>query len=262
MIENILKPYVSERFVNDPAYREGHVRIVNPLPGTVVMGLHVPEMKKIARELAGSGDAFAIAGGFAVAESLLHEEKIVWGLMLDYMKIPLDRRLELFPDFIARIDNWAVCDTVCGAAKWAAAKTCVLDGSPVKGAGAVRETVWDFLQPWWSSCREFEVRFAMIMSMSYFLEEEWLQKVFDRLDGLDFPSIVSEYRSGKGPGCAQGPAPYYARMGAAWLLATALAKFPDRTREYVRGSRLPDDVLRLYVRKARESFRTRTVSPF
>ena len=73
MIENILKPYVSERFVNDPAYREGHVRIVNPLPGTVVMGLHVPEMKKIARELAGSGDAFAIAGGFAVAESLLHE---------------------------------------------------------------------------------------------------------------------------------------------------------------------------------------------
>jgi 3-methyladenine DNA glycosylase AlkD len=58
----------------------------------------------------------------------------------------------------------------------------------------------------------------------------------------------------------QGAAPYYVRMAVAWLLATALAKFPDRTRSFVNASRLPDDVLRLYVRKARESFRTRTVS--
>ena len=47
-------------------------------------------------------------------------------------------------------------------------------------------------------------------------------------------------------------------MGVAWLLATALAKFPDETRVFVRSSNLPDDVVKLYIRKARESFRTRT----
>ena len=61
-------------------------------------------------------------------------------------------------------------------------------------------------------------------------------------------------------GVVQGASPYYVRMGVAWLLATALAKFPDATRAYVHSSSLPDDVIKLYVRKARESFRTRCVS--
>ncbi|MBP3644361.1 MAG: hypothetical protein J6J22_06900 [Alistipes sp.] len=48
-------------------------------------------------------------------------------------------------------------------------------------------------------------------------------------------------------------------MGVAWLLATALAKFSDATRVFVCSSNLPADVVKLYIRKARESFRTRTV---
>jgi hypothetical protein len=46
-------------------------------------------------------------------------------------------------------------------------------------------------------------------------------------------------------------------MSVAWLLATALAKYPEQTREFVRKQTLPEDVIKLYVRKARESFRTR-----
>ena len=77
---------------------------------------------------------------------------------------------------------------------------------------------------------------------------------FERISGIDFDRISSEYRDLKSP--------YYVRMGVAWLLATALAKFPDRTRKFVNSSPCPEDVLKLYVRKARESFRSRTVSPF
>jgi hypothetical protein len=51
-------------------------------------------------------------------------------------------------------------------------------------------------------------------------------------------------------------------MGMAWLLATALAKFPDETRAFVNASSLTEEVKRLYARKARESFRTRNVSAF
>ena len=63
-------------------------------------------------------------------------------------------------------------------------------------------------------------------------------------------------------GIAIGRSPYYVRMAAAWLLATSLAKLPEQTRAYVNDSSLPEDVKRLYVRKARESFRTRTENPF
>ena len=162
------------------------------------------------------------------------------------------------------------------------------------GASGVRETVWDFLERWWSSEREFEVRFAVIMAMCHFLSPEWLDRVFGKIDSLDFSRIASEYvfigdrrrqgagsvdggpggaesflvRSGAGyslsglkAGTVLGASPYYVRMGVAWLLATSLAKFPGRTREYVRSCSLPEDVLKLYVRKARESLRTRDVSP-
>ena len=89
--------------------------------------------------------------------------------------------------------------------------------------------------------------------------------VFEEIDKIELDSIESRYRSVKGKpvtaqqGTVQGNAPYYVRMGVAWLLATALAKFPEQTRVYARSSRLPADVIRLYTRKARESLRTRNV---
>lgn len=301
MIEEILIPYISGRFASEPSYREGHVRIVNPLPGVPVLGLHIPDMKKIARELAAGDGMPAMLEGFETAgQGLYYEEKLVWGLMLDCMKAPLADRLLHLERFVPQIDNWAVCDTVCGASKWVMRRDRMSVAgkggwtSSPGGASGVREAVWDFLERWWGSEREFEVRFAVIMAMCHFLSPEWLDRVFGKIDSLDFSRIASEYvfigdrrrqgagyvagepetaesflvRSGAGyslsglkAGTVLGASPYYVRMGVAWLLATSLAKFPGRTREYVRSCSLPEDVLKLYVRKARESFRTRDVSP-
>ena len=132
-------------------------------------------------------------------------------------------------------------------------------------ARADKEALWAFLLPWFDSGREFEVRFAVVVAMCYFLNEEWLDKVFERINSLNFDLIKSKYKTVKGKpkvaqqGTVQGAEPYYVRMGVAWLLATALAKFPNATRAFVRSSNLPEDVVKLYIRKARESFRTRTV---
>ena len=45
-------------------------------------------------------------------------------------------------------------------------------------------------------------------------------------------------------------------------LATSLAKFPEETRAFINTSTLTENVKRLYARKAKESLRTRTISPF
>lgn len=263
MIEEMLLPLVSERFATEPKYREGHVRIINALPGRRIMGLHVPDMKKVAKELARREDAAEIIRGFeheAEAEAagtygsrLAYEETVVWGLMINAMKVTWDQRAEMLRKYVPMLDNWAVCDTFCCNAKW---KCC-------------RMELWDFLQPFWDSHREFEVRFAIVMSMVHFLDTEWFPKVGERIDLLDIDKICSYYRKAEkadkgtyGQGTVIGDSPYYVRMAVAWLLATALAKLPEETRAYVNASRLPEDVRRLYARKARESFRTRTVSPF
>ena len=267
MINHLLQPLVCERYRNDTRYREGHLRVVNALPERRVVGLHSPEIKQVAKQLSRKGAEVVMPDGThrfcangadvirafeaVPSESLSYEETVIWGYLINLEKCSLEERLAMLTRYVPVLDNWAVCDSYCSHAKWM--------------ARADKATLWTFLQPWFSSECEFEVRFAVVVAMCYFLNEEWLDNVFECINSLDFDRIKSKYKSVKGKpkvaqqGTVQGAEPYYVRMGVAWLLATALAKFPDQTRAFIRLSNLPADVIKLYIRKARESFRTRTV---
>lgn len=267
MIDHLLQPLVCERFLTEARYWEGHLRVVNALPRRRVLGLHSPEIKSVAKQLSREGGEVVMpdgthricANGAEVirafeaepSESLCYEETVVWGYLINLEKCSLDERLAMLGRYVPVLDNWAVCDSYCAYAKWM--------------ARADKAALWAFLERWFNSEREFEVRFAVVVAMCYFLNDECLDKVFERINGLDFGRIKSKYKTIKGKpkvaqqGTVQGAEPYYVRMGVAWLLATALAKFPEQTRIFVRSSNLPADVVKLYIRKARESFRTRTV---
>ena len=245
MIEERLIPLICERFRNEEKYRQGHIRITNALPGRRILGLHLPEMKQVAKELARQADVLTLLHAFEQEHQadrfrLTYEETLVWGLTINALKCPWEERLSLLRSYIPVLDNWAVCDSFCCNAKWA--------------QKVPSQTLWEFLLPYFRSDREFEVRFGIVMSMCYLLKEEWLPIIFEELQRIELASIRSEYTS--------LPSPYYVRMGMAWLLATALAKFPDETRDFVHASSLAEDVKRLYARKARESFRTRNVPAF
>ena len=251
MIEHLLESLVCERFRSDARYREGHLRIVNALPERRVLGLHSPEMKQIAKQLSSKGGEVIHAFEATPNNELCYEETVVWGFLINLVKCPLAERLAMLEHYVPVLDNWAVCDSYCAHAKWM--------------ARADMETLWEFLQRWFDSDREFEVRFAVVVAMCYFLNDEWLERVFQRIDNLDIDRIKSDYKTVKGKpkvaqqGTVQGAEPYYVRMGIAWLLASALAKFPERTRAFVNASHLPADIIKLYIRKARESFKTRTI---
>ena len=245
MIEEKLTPLISERFLNEEKYRQGHIRIINALPERRILGLHLPEMKQVAKELTKQPDASTIIHAFEEEHiknrfGLTYEETLIWGLTINALKCPLDERFQLLKTYIPVLDNWAVCDSFCCNAKWA-----------IK---VPSQTLWEFLLPYFQSKQEFEVRFAIVMAMCYLLKNEWLTLVFQELEKINLPSIHSEYLSLH--------TPYYVRMGIAWLLATSLAKYPDETRDFVNTSTLTEDVKKLYARKARESFRTKNVSPF
>lgn len=252
MIEQILTPLISERFLSDERYREGHLRVLNALPRRRVLGLHTPQMKQLAKALSKEdGEGYIRRFEQAASDALVYEETLVWGFLINLQKCPLQQRLAMLERYIPVLDNWAVCDAFCANAKWMQRSD--------------KECLWCFLLRWFASQREFEVRFAIVAAMCYFIDREWIATLFEQIERIDFSRITSQYRSVKSrperpqQGTVQGASPYYVRMGVAWLLATALAKFPDETRAYVRSSTLPDDVIRLYVRKARESFRTRGV---
>ena len=243
------------------------MRVVNTLPERRVLGLHSPEMKQAAKQLSRDGGEVVMSDGThhicvngaevirafetVPSENLCYEETVIWGYLINLEKCSLEERLAMLGRYIPVLDNWAVCDSYYAHAKWM--------------VRADKAALWAFLQPLFNSDHEFEVRFAVVVARCYCINEEWLDKVFERINSLDFGRIKSKYKTVKGrpkvaqQGTVQGAEPYYVRMGVAWLLATALARFPDATRAFVRSSKLPADVIKLYIRKARESFRTRTV---
>lgn len=229
-------PAVCERFRNDAKYRDGHIRIVAAKPGTEILGLHTPEMKAFAKDAAAKPDwreDLEFIASSAALSPLSHDERIIWGLTVDYVKCNVDERLAFVDDFLPYIDNWAICDTFCSNAVWA------------RKQGA-RLVVWNYIQTKLKSPEEFIRRFAIIMMLSSFLVDEYVGKCFAAISSM---------------GLKDGE-PYYVRMAVAWFLATALAKYPDKTRDFVSSSKLPRDIVALYVRKAKESFRTKTMNPF
>jgi 3-methyladenine DNA glycosylase AlkD len=85
------------------------------LPGVGnIIGVRMPELRRLLGELAKKGYDPAV---FENANT--YEETILEGLMIGRADMGLEERLAIIADFIHKIDNWAVCDTFCGALKFA-----------------------------------------------------------------------------------------------------------------------------------------------
>ena len=100
MILDILTPLICQRFLNEERYRQGHIRIINALPGRRILGLHVPEMKAVAKQIAHRSDAIDVIRRFEKEHekdrfSLCYEETVVWGLAINAMKCSIGDRMEM-----------------------------------------------------------------------------------------------------------------------------------------------------------------------
>ncbi|MBR4088770.1 MAG: DNA alkylation repair protein [Bacteroidales bacterium] len=248
----------------------------------VMLGVKVPRMRSIAREIAGgdwedflmgygfcvggpgtdaeNGAASETASGAASASAsevqaarfeeqrerqqqreelcrtIFFEEVMIIGMVIDLINVEPVRRLSLVEQFVPLIDNWAVCDVFCGGAKWV--------GEPGRGPKSCNKVplkrMWEFLQRYLQSSSEFEIRFGVVMLMSYFLTEEYIGKVLLQMEKV---------RKGD----------YYVDMAVAWCLATARAKFDERTQEFVRNATLTPSVIKKYEQKVRDSLRVKKI---
>ena len=91
MIETTLTPLICPRFLHEEKYRQGHIRIINALPGRRILGLHLPEMKQMAKELSRQADAPDMLHAFereheADRFRLTYEETLIWGLTINALK--------------------------------------------------------------------------------------------------------------------------------------------------------------------------------
>jgi len=188
------------------------------LPGTDnILGVRLPQLRKLAREIAGGNWQEYIN----TADDEYFEEVMLKGMVIGLVKTDAEERLRFIRDFIPRISNWSVCDSFCAGLKFAAKN---------------KELVWSFLQPYFRSDREFDIRFAVVMGMDYFIDEEHID---------EFLSIIDNIRHDG----------YYVKMAAAWALSVCFVKFPEKTMAYLKNNSMDDFTYNKALQKIIESNR-------
>jgi len=123
--------------------------------------------------------------------------------------------------FVPKIDNWAVCDVFCAG---------------LKITKKYKEEMWDFIQKYVKSDKEFEIRFGIVMILDYYIEREYLKKDFEIFD-----FITSDA--------------YYVQMAVAWAISVCLVKFYDETVIYLKKANLDNFTYNKAIQKAIESYR-------
>ena len=201
--------------MQDLKYKEFHSSLCPNVNN--IIGVQVPKLRSIAKELAKNNYKEYIN----LEDITFYEEKIIQGLLIGISNISIKETKQYLEKFIPKIDSWAVCDVVC---------------SSLKIANRYQEEMWEFLKKYIKSNNEFEIRFALVMYLDYYLNNKYIDKVLEN---------ISKIKSDK----------YYVQMAIAWLLSVSYIKQKDKTLRYLNNNNLDDFTYNKALQKIIESYR-------
>ena len=211
-MEKILSLLFSKQ---DLAYRDFQAPLIPNLDKNLFIGVRLPELKKMAKEMVNSKDAQDFIHALP---HHYYDENQFHAFIISFIK-DYDACVNEIENFLPFIDNWAVCDTM---------KPNVFKKNKDKLINKIKE--------WLKSDHIYTVRFAIGQLMSLYLNEGFKEEYLD---------LVSHIRSEE----------YYLNMMIAWYFATALAKQWDSTIKYIEEKKLSPWVHNKTIQKSLESYR-------
>ena len=184
--------------LSDPTYRDFHAGLIPNISPETILGVRVPALRKLARELRGSAEAQEF---MAALPHEYYDENCLHGLLINDIK-DFGATVSALDAFLPSVDDWAVCDLISPRS---------FKSRPPELAAHVRR--------WLDSSHSYTVRFGIGVLMSFYLdvgfEPAQLEAVAER--------------------CCEE---YYVNMMVAWYFATALAKQPEAALPYIENRRL------------------------
>ena len=171
-------------------YAAFNQRIVNTkMP---VIGVRVPDLRRLARELAPNMSAADISK-LLTAKNRSFDYVLLCGLLITHARLDDQTMIDLAKQYLPRVDSWAHIDTFVEKKR--------------RFAGDIW---WDFALECLQSEAEFTVRYGVISLMTNFLDEAHIDQVFAALRDIKHDG-------------------YYVKMALAWLYATAAVHFFELT---------------------------------
>lgn len=209
-VEEVLRAHADE------TYRAFQCRLMPGVDPARVLGVRMPDVRRIARSL----DEETARAFLAHPAHATYDAANVHGVLVCRMK-GFDETVAALDAFLPFVDNWATCDLLNP-------REFAKPGAAVPLKAHVRR--------WLDSGREYTVRFALGALMRYYLGDAYFPEA---------PAWAAE---------AVPHAEYVDKM-AAWYFATALAFRRDETMPWLEQRRLSPRVHAMAIQKAVESYR-------
>jgi 3-methyladenine DNA glycosylase AlkD len=180
------------------------------------IGVSFPNLKMFANEIFKDNPLeFLDSNDFSVYElEILHSYVI--GKLKDF-----NLSFKYFSNYAPLAKEWSTVDSLCQ--KFIIAKK-------------HRDEVLPLLIKYSNSKDEYLQRIVAVMLLSHYLEDEYIEKVFDLLSKLNH----------------QG---YFTKMAVAWALATVMTYYPKECLAYMKSSKLDKWTHNKAIQKMKESFR-------
>lgn len=203
--------------LSDQKYKEFHGGLC---PGTEnIIGVRVPVLRKYAQELFKQKDWKQT---IEEIDNEYYEEIMLQGMLIGQAKNEnINIILKYVEKYVPKIDNWAICDVFCAG---------------LKATKKYKKEMWYFIQKYLKSDKEFEIRFAIVMILDYYIDEEYLKEDFKIFDNIKHEG-------------------YYVKMAVAWAISICLIKFYDETIKYLKVTKIDNWTYNKAIQKAIESYR-------
>ncbi len=182
-----------------------------------LIGVRIPTIRKISKRMVKNNEIEYLNK----ANDIYFEETMLKALMIGNLKNDLNFILKQIELFIPKINNWSICDSFC---------------SELKIVRSNKDIVWKFLKKYYTSNEAYEIRFAIVLMLFHFIDEDYITDIIQVCD-----SITSDN--------------YYVKMAVAWCLSICFIKFPNQTHTYLLKNNLDDETFNKTIQKIKESFR-------
>ena len=204
--------------MRDEKYLAFHQRLLND--DIKIIGVRLPSLRAYAKKLSKES---TLEFWIRNIKDDYYEEILLKGLLIGLYKNLTFKQLEKYIQYyVSKITNWALCDTFC---------------SSLKITKKYKDEIWNLIQVYLKSNQEFEVRFALVMILNYYIDDEHIQDIF---------TMINHVKLDK----------YYTQMANAWLISYCFIKYYEQTLKfYQTNCKIDDWTYHKGIQKAMESYR-------
>jgi 3-methyladenine DNA glycosylase AlkD len=180
------------------------------------LGISYPNLKVVADDISKMNyREFLETNDFSVYELEILQTYVI-GKIKNF-----DEAIYYFKKFVPNTKEWSVVDSLCQ--KFVIAKK-------------YQQQVFDYLKTLIKENDEYLQRVVAVMILSHFLNDEFIDESLSILCNLKHDG-------------------YYTKMAVAWAIATAMAKYPQKTIKIIKHSNLEKWVHNKTIQKIKESYR-------